>query len=127
MDDYYVTLEAAWTVKDVESVEDAMSVAISEAGNKLNAAGLGYVEIDVGSTICPACGQPFESVYIAADTALVGLIFGIKVFNAENEEHAVRIAKSSIGKALRDVPLEAIEVEIVEEEEEEEKEEEIEG
>ncbi len=120
MENYYVTLEAAWTVKDVESVEDAMSVAISEAGRKLNDSGLGYVEIDIGSTLCPACGQPFESVYIAADTALVGLLFGIKVFNAENEEHAIKIAKSSIGNALKDVPLEAIEVEELEEEEEEE-------
>ncbi|PTD94574.1 hypothetical protein C9439_01790 [archaeon SCG-AAA382B04] len=124
MENYYVTLEAAWTVKDVESVEDAMSVAISEAGRKLNDSGLGYVEIDIGSTLCPACEQPFESVYIAADTALVGLLFGIKVFNAENEEHAIKIAKSSIGNALKDVPLEAIEVEELEEEQEEEEEEE---
>ncbi len=117
MENYYVTLEAAWTVKDVSSVEDAMSVAISEAGNRLNKSGLGYVEIDVGSTLCPACGQPFESVYIAADTALVGLIFGMKVFNAESEEHATRIAKSSIGNILTETPLETIEVEEMEEEE----------
>lgn len=123
MENYYVTLEAAWTVKDVESVEDAMSVSISEAGRKLNDSGLGYVEIDIGSTMCPACGQPFESVYIAADTALVGLLFGIKIFNAENQEHAIKIAKSSIGNALKDVPLEAIEVEELEEEEEEDEDE----
>lgn len=122
MENYYVTLEAAWTVKDVESVEDAMSVAISEAGRKLNDSGLGYVEIDIGSTLCPACGQPFESVYIAADTALVGLLFGIKVFNAESEEHAIKIAKSSIGNSLKDIPLEAIEIEELEEEEEKEEE-----
>lgn len=114
MENYYVTLEAAWTVKDVESVEDAMSVAISEAGRKLNDSGLGYVEIDIGSTLCPACGHPFESVYIAADTALVGLLFGIKVFNAESEEHAIKIAKSSIGNSLKDIPLEAIEIEELE-------------
>ncbi|RZN63490.1 DUF555 domain-containing protein [Methanonatronarchaeum sp. AMET6-2] len=122
MNNYYVTLEAAWSVKDVESVEDAMSVAISEAGNKLNKSGLGYVEIDIGSTLCPACGQPFESVYIAADTALVGLIFGMKVFNAENEEHAVRIAKSSIGNVLTETPLEEIEVEEIPDEEVDEEE-----
>ena len=30
--DYYVTLEAAWLVRDVRSVNDAMSIAVSEAG-----------------------------------------------------------------------------------------------
>jgi len=32
------------------------------------------------------------------------------VFNADSEEHAKRIAKSEVGGALRDVPLEVIEV-----------------
>jgi uncharacterized protein (UPF0212 family) len=34
----------------------------------------------------------------------------IKVFRAESEEHATRIAKSVVGKALRDVPLKVLEV-----------------
>jgi uncharacterized protein (UPF0212 family) len=33
----------------------------------------------------------------------------MKVFNAESEEHATRIAKSEAGGALRDVPIAVIE------------------
>ena len=54
---------------------------------------------------CPACGEVFDSVYLVANTALVGLILEIKVVNAENESHAAKIAKAVIGKALADVPL----------------------
>jgi hypothetical protein len=32
------------------------------------------------------------------------------VFNADSDEHAERIAKSEVGGALRDVPLEVIDV-----------------
>jgi len=64
----------------------------------------------VGATPCPACGEPFDSAFIAANTALVGLLLEIDVFNADSEEHASRIAKSEVGGALRDVPLSVIEV-----------------
>ena len=67
-----------------------------------------YVEVDVGPTFCPACGEPFDSAFIAADTSLVGLMLELKVFNAESAEHAERIAKSDIGGALRDVPLKVV-------------------
>ncbi len=36
MANYIVTLEAAWLVKDVDSVDDAMNIAISEIGKMLN-------------------------------------------------------------------------------------------
>ena len=71
---------------------------------------LDYVEIEVGSTTCPACGEELDSVFQSADTALVGLTFGIKVFSAENEEHASRIAKLMVGKALGNVPLQVVDV-----------------
>jgi uncharacterized protein (UPF0212 family) len=107
---YRVLLEAAWLVHDVDDVDDAIGVAVSEAGKRLNRSDMEYVEVDVGFTDCPACGEPFDSVFVAADTALVGLILEMKVFNAESEEHAKRIAKSDIGGALTDVPLKILEV-----------------
>ena len=64
----------------------------------------------MGSTQCPACNEPFDSVFMAANTALVGLALEMKVFDAENEEHAARIAKSVIGKALKNIPLNVVEV-----------------
>ncbi|SEO59593.1 hypothetical protein SAMN05216388_101532 [Halorientalis persicus] len=115
---YLVAMEAAWLVRDVEDIDDAIGVAVSEAGKRLNDQDMDYVEVDVGATGCPACGEPFDSAFIAADTALVGLVLEMKVFNAENTEHAQRIAKSEVGGALRDVPLSVVETIEFEEEEE---------
>ncbi|QGN06541.1 DUF555 domain-containing protein [Halorhabdus sp. CBA1104] len=106
---YLVAMEAAWLVRDVEDIDDAIGVAVSEAGKRLNDQDMDYVEVEVGATTCPACGEPFDSAFIAADTALVGLVLEMKVFNAESIEHAQRIAKSEIGGALRDVPLKVVE------------------
>jgi len=109
MSNYLVVMEAAWLVRDVDSVDDAIGVAVSEAGKRLNDQEMDYVEVDVGATGCPACGEPFDSAFIAADTALVGLVLEMEVFNADSEEHAQRIAKSEVGGALRDVPLAVVE------------------
>ncbi len=109
MSNYLVAMEAAWLVRDVESVDDAIGVAVSEAGKRLNDADMDYVEVDVGATGCPACGEPFDSAFIAADTSLVGLVLEMTVFNADGAEHAERIAKSEVGGALRDVPLSVVE------------------
>jgi uncharacterized protein (UPF0212 family) len=109
MSNYLVAMEAAWLVRDVESIDDAIGVAVSEAGKRLNDRGLEYVDVDVGVADCPACGEPFDAGFIAAETALIGLMLEMKVFNAESEEHATRIAKSEVGGALRDVPISVIE------------------
>jgi uncharacterized protein (UPF0212 family) len=106
---YRVVLEAAWLVHDVGNIDDAIGVAVSEAGKRLNQQDMDYVEVEVGFTECPACAEPFDSAFIAAETALVGLMLEMDVFNAESEEHAQRIAKSDIGGALRDVPLSVVE------------------
>ncbi len=96
-------------MKKARSVEDAMNIAVAEAGKKLNP-DLDFVEIDVGDVDCPKCGEIFKSAFMVAGVALVGLVFEMKVFNAENSEHAARIAKYEIGKRLGRVPLEVIEV-----------------
>jgi uncharacterized protein (UPF0212 family) len=120
MSNYLVAMEAAWLVRDVDDVDDAIGVAVSEAGKRLNQKNKEYVEVEVGVTGCPACGEPFDSAFIAANTALVGLLMEIEIFNAENEEHASRIAKSEVGGALRDVPLSVIEIIETEADEEDE-------
>jgi len=109
MSNYLVAMEAAWLVRDVDTVDDAIGVAVSEAGKRLNQTGLEYVDVEVGLADCPACGEPFDAGFIAASTSLVGLMLEMKVFNAESEEHATRIAKSEVGGALRDVPIDVIE------------------
>lgn len=108
MSDYTVVLEAAWLVRDVDDIDDALGVAVSEAGRRLNKASMQYVDVDVGVTGCPACGEPFDSAFIAAETALVGLALEMNVYGTEGREHASRIAKKEIGNALRDVPLSVV-------------------
>ncbi len=105
---YRVVLEAAWLVHDVANIDDAIGVAVSEAGKRLNDKEMDFVEVEVGFTECPACGEPFDSAFVAADTALVGLLLEMDVFNVESEEHARRVAKSDIGGALKDVPLKIV-------------------
>jgi hypothetical protein len=109
MPDYMVTLESAWFLKDVKSLDDAIGIAISEAGKRLNPAAK-FVEVEAGSTPCPFCEETISSAIVVADTALVGLVLEMKVFRAESKEHAERIAKSVIGKALTDIPLKLLEV-----------------
>jgi uncharacterized protein (UPF0212 family) len=104
MPDYCVTLESAWIIRDVKSLDDAIGIAISEAGKRLNPAAKN-VEVEIGMLACPFCEGELNSAIVVADTALVGLSLELKVFKAESKEHAGRIAKSVIGKALRDVPL----------------------
>ena len=118
MSNYLVAMEAAWLVRDVETVDDAIGVAVSEAGKRLNESGLEYVDVEVGLADCPACGEPFDAGFLAASTALIGLMLEMKVFNAETDEHAARIAKSEVGGALRDVPIDVIETVEYDEDEE---------
>ncbi len=109
MPNYLVVLQGAWIVRNVKSVRDAMNIAVAEAGKRLNP-DMDYVEIDVGVTQCPKCGENLKSVFLVANTALVGLTFEMKVFNAQSREHAIRIAKSELGKRLQRIPLEVVEV-----------------
>ena len=107
MPDYLVTLESAWLIKDVKSLDDAVSIAVSEAGKRLNPAAK-YVEVEIGMLACPLCDQELNSALVVADTALVGLVLEMKVFRADSGDHASKIAKSVIGKALRDIPLKVV-------------------
>ncbi|MCZ9312708.1 MAG: DUF555 domain-containing protein [Methanocorpusculum sp.] len=104
MPDYRVTLEAAWTVKDVATTQDAIGIAVSEAGKRLHPSAK-FVDVDVMGMPCPYCGDEINSALVVARTGIVGLLLSMKVFNAESEDHAERIAKSVIGRAVRDIPL----------------------
>jgi len=111
MPNFNVLLEGAWLVRDVKTEDDAIGVAISEAGKRLNQRKMDFVEVEVGQCDCPECNEPLDGVFLVASTALVALLFEIKIFNAESEEHAGRIAKSTVGKALGTIPLRVIEAE----------------
>jgi uncharacterized protein (UPF0212 family) len=113
MPNFNVILEGAWIVRDVKTTDDAIGVAISEAGKRLNQKNMDYVDVEAGESTCPYCGEALDGVLLVAGTALVGMLFEIKVFNAESTEHAGRIAKSMIGRALGSVPLKIVEIESI--------------
>lgn len=113
-----VVVEAAVPVYDVETPDEAVRIAISKTGEMLNP-DLNYVEINMGERSCPHCGEQLEPAFIAADESLVALELEMTVFNVEREEHASRIARKEIGQCLENIPLEVIEIEVLEEEENE--------
>ena len=108
-----VVVEAAVPVYDVETPDEAVRIAISKTGEMLNP-DLNYVEIDMGSRTSPS-GEELPPAFIAADEALVALELEMTVFNVEREEHASRIARKEIGMRLENIPLEVLEVEVIEE------------
>lgn len=106
---YKITLEAAYIVKEIKEESDAIAIALSESGKKLNPK-LKYVEINIKESICESCKKKKKEILIIANTALVGLLLEIKIYNAESKEHASRIARSEIGKALKNIPLKIIDI-----------------
>jgi uncharacterized protein (UPF0212 family) len=97
-------MEAAWPVRDVHSAKDAASIAISEAGKRLNPKH-SYVDVSLGSAKCPGCGEGQDAVLLVAGWAMVGLTLEMTVYNAQGREHAERIAKKEIGTAFGNIPL----------------------
>jgi uncharacterized protein (UPF0212 family) len=112
--DCSVVVEAAVPVYDVETPDEAVRIAISKTGDMLNP-DLDYVEISMGERNCPHCGDELDTAFIAADEGLVALELEMTVFNVEREEHASRIARKEIGQRLDDIPLEVLEVDVLEE------------
>ena len=115
--DYAVTLEAAVPVYNVETPNEAVRIAISKTGDMLNP-DLKYVEITAVNRTCPDCGDSHEPAFIAANDGLVALELEMIVFNAEGDEHALRIARKEIGQKLRNIPLKILNIAVHEKSEE---------
>jgi len=114
-----VVVEAAVPVYDVETPDEAVRIAISKTGEMLNP-DLNYVEINMGERSCPHCGEELDPAFIAADESLVALELEMTVFNVERTEHASRIARKEIGQRLSNIPLDVLEIEVLEDDEEDE-------
>ncbi|AIF69958.1 hypothetical protein PAP_07845 [Palaeococcus pacificus DY20341] len=110
MGDYIVVLEAPIIVRDVETADDAINVAVSKVAKALNKEKLDFVRVELGYSQCPLCGNHFESAFVIGNVGLVGIYLTLKVFNAQSVEHAERIAKAVVGKALKKVPLKVFEI-----------------
>lgn len=116
--DCRVVVEAAVPVYDVATADEAVRIAISKTGEMLNP-DLNYVEIEMGSRTSPS-GEELEPAFIVADEALVALELEMTVFNVEREEHAARIARKEIGGRLENIPLDVLEIEVLETDDEDE-------
>ncbi|WP_222918285.1 DUF555 domain-containing protein [Natrinema sp. SYSU A 869] len=112
-----VVVEAAVPVFDVETEDEAIRIAISKTGEMLNP-DLNYVEINMSERTSPS-GEELPPAFIAADEALVALELEMTVFNVEREEHASRIARKEIGQLLENIPLEVIQIDVLEDEDDE--------
>jgi len=115
--DCRVVVEAAVPVYDVETVDEAVRIAISKTGEMLNP-DLNYVEIEMATRTSPT-GEELPPAFIAADEALVALELELIVFNVEQEEHASRIARKEIGQQLHNIPLKVLRTERMPEDESE--------
>jgi uncharacterized protein (UPF0212 family) len=111
--DCRVVVEAAVPVYDVETPDEAVRIAISKTGKMLNP-DLNYVEIETGSRHAPS-GEEIPPAFVAADEALVALELQMDVFNVDRTEHASRVARKEIGQRLRNIPLQVLDVEVLDE------------
>ncbi|WP_331232668.1 DUF555 domain-containing protein [Natronorarus salvus] len=123
--DCRVVVEAAVPVYDVKTADEAVRIAISKTGAMLNP-DLNYVEISMGERTSPS-GEQLEPAFIVADEALVALELEMTVFNVEREEHASRIARKEIGQRLENIPLEVLDVVVLETDEDDEGDEDDDG
>lgn len=99
---YRVTVIAGWLVNGADSVDDAINIAVSEAGKAADMVNSsdhrGRMLI---SDVCPE-----EDVLLVVDRALVTLELRGR-FRAESEEHSKQIACRLLGRQMEDVPLKA--------------------
>jgi Uncharacterized protein conserved in archaea len=105
MPDYLVVLESAWTIRDANSVDDAISIAISEAGKRLNPKAK-FVEVEAGYLSCPYCEEELPCTLVVAKTALVGIKMEMKVYkadprNTQEESHSRLSEKHSVTSLWR--------------------------
>lgn len=104
--DCRVVLEAPVSVSNVATPEAAVGAAISKLAGMLNPE-MQHVDIDPRDQRSPR-GAQLPPATVAAGEGLVALELGMTVYDVENEEHAVRIARSEIGRRLEGIPLERL-------------------
>lgn len=116
--DCRVVLEAAVPVYDVATPEAAVGAAVSKVAGLLNPE-MDDVAIDPRDRRSPR-GASLPPATVAAGEGLVAIELEMTVYAVENEEHAVRIARSEIGSRLEGIPLERLSCSVIGEEASEE-------
>ncbi|WP_255152934.1 DUF555 domain-containing protein [Halorarius halobius] len=104
---YWVTLSVPWLVRGAHAVQDAINIAVSEAGKRVSEADAPHVhhcDISIQTLSCTACGTPMEAVLVVAETALVGLTLECTV-TARSTEDAKQTTRRELGAAFDGTPL----------------------
>jgi uncharacterized protein (UPF0212 family) len=108
---YRVTLSIPWLVRGVDSVQDAVNIAVSEVGRRVATAESTDVspgEISVQTLSCANCGATTEAALVVAETALVGLALECTL-TARSPDGAETAVRRELGAEFEDVPLVPIE------------------
>jgi hypothetical protein len=108
---YRVTLSIPWLVRGIDSVQDAVNIAVSEVGRRVATAETTPVstgEITVQTLSCANCGATTEAALVVAETALIGLTLECTV-TAQSPDDAESTVRRELGSEFEDVPLVPIE------------------
>ena len=108
---FRVTLSIPWLVRGVDSVQDAVNIAVSEVGRRVATAESTDVspgEISVQTLSCANCGATTEAALVVAETALVGLALECTV-TAQSPDDAETTTRRELGAEFEDTPLVPIE------------------
>lgn len=104
---YWVTLSVPWLVRGAHAIEDAINIAVSEAGKRVSEADAPHIhhcDISIQTLSCTSCGTSMEAVLVVAETALVGLTFVCNV-TALSPEDAKQTTQRELGTAFDGTPL----------------------
>ena len=104
---FRVTLSIPWIVQEAQTGQDAINIAVSEAGKRVSESDAPLVhrcDITVQTLSCTSCGTPMEAVLVIAGTALVGLMLECTV-SARSPEDAKQMTRRELGAAFDGTPL----------------------
>lgn len=111
-DQYQVSLSVPWIVWNVPSAQDAINIAVSEVGKRVQRASKKQVEeceISIQGLSDSQGQQTSEAVLVVANTALVGLLLTCRV-QARSHDDAKAAARRDLGRELEEIPLVPIDV-----------------
>jgi len=101
---FEVQISVPWVVAGTTGVQDAINIAVSEVGKRVNKTSARNSEIVVQDVACPSCGYEYEAALSTTDFALVVLTV-IAEFPADSAEESSRVAKRELGVRMKDIPL----------------------
>lgn len=106
---FEIVFSLPWIVKQVESGQDAINIAVSEVGKRVSSAGdsIRNVEISVQRIFCGECGTENDALLIVSGTAIVGLTLRVEA-KGKDRRSAEMDARRKIGPFLPDTPLQTL-------------------